>query len=88
MPYILCTAFFSVEKWGRNTPHYEDVCRFRNKKSPNLNHLRLGESVEKIIKYEQYQQNRGLNVEFDFIQPSLNTEAGTGLVDVREITMT
>ena len=42
----------------------------------------------KIIKYEQYQLNRGLNVEFDFIQPSLNTEAGTGLVDVREITMT
>ena len=64
---------------------------FRNKgdkKSPNLNHLRLGESVEKIIKYEQYQLNRGLNVEFDFIQPSLDTEAGTGLVDVREITMT
>lgn len=88
MPYILCTAFFSVEKWGRNTPHFEDVCRFLNKKSPNLNHLRLGESVEKIIKYEQYQLNRGLNVEFDFIQPSLNTEAGTGLVDVREITMT
>ena len=58
------------------------------KKSPNLNHLRLGESVEKIIKYEQYQLNRGLNVEIDFIQPSLNTEAGTGLVDVREITMT
>lgn len=57
-------------------------------KSPNLNHLRLGERVEKIIKYEQYQLNRGLNVEFDFIQPSLNTEAGTGLVDVREITMT
>ena len=44
--------------------------------------------VEKIIKYEQYQLNSGLNVEFDFIQPSLNTEAGTGLVDVREITMT
>ena len=31
MPYILCTAFFSVEKWGRNTPHFEDVCRFLNK---------------------------------------------------------
>ena len=58
------------------------------KKSPNLNLLRLGERVEKIIKYEQYQLNRGLNVEIDFIQPSLNTEAGTGLVDVREITMT
>lgn len=58
------------------------------KSPPNLNHLRLGERVEKIIKYEQYQQNRGLNVEIDFIQPSLNTEAGTGLVDVREITMT
>lgn len=27
-------------------------------------------------------------MEFDFIQPSLDTEAGTGLVDVREITMT
>ena len=78
---------FLWKKWGRNTPHYEEVCRFLNKKSPNLNHLRLGR-VEKIIKYEQYQLNRGLNVEFDFIQPSLNTEAGTGLVDVREITMT
>ena len=88
MPYISCYSLFSVEKRGRNTPHYEDVCRFLNKKSPNLNHLRLGESVEKIIKYEQYQLNRGLNVEIDFIQPSLNTEAGTGLVDVREITMT
>ena len=58
------------------------------KKSPNLNHLRLGERVEKIIRYEQYQLNRGLNVEFDFIQPSLNIETGTGLVDIREITMT
>lgn len=27
-------------------------------------------------------------MEIDFIQPGLNTEAGTGLVDVREITMT
>ena len=88
MPYISCYSLFSVEKWGRNTPHFEEVCRFLNKKSPNLNHLRLGERVEKIIKYEQYQQNRGLNVEIDFIQPSLNTVAGTGLVDVREITMT
>ena len=79
---------FLWKSGGRNTPHYEEVCRFLNKKPPNLNHLRLEESVEKIIKYEQYQLNRGLNVEFDFIQPSLNTEAGTGLVDVREITMT
>jgi len=79
---------FLWKSGGRNTPSSEEVCRFLNKKSPNLNHLRLGESVEKIIKYEQYQLNRGLNVEFDFIQPSLNTEAGTGLVDVREITMT
>ena len=54
MPYILCTAFFSVEKWGRNTPHYEEVCRFLNKKSPNLNHLRLGERLEKNNKHEQY----------------------------------
>lgn len=88
MPYISCYSLLFCGKWGRNTPHYEEVCRFLNKKSPNLNHLRLGERVEKIIKYEQYQLNRGLNVEFDFIQPSLNTEAGTGLVDVREITMT
>ena len=88
MPYISCYSLLFSGKVGRNTPHYEEVCRFLNKKSPNLNHLRLGESVEKIIKYEQYQLNRGLNVEFDFIQPSLNTEAGTGLVDVREITMT
>gem|GEM_PF-3523892 len=36
MPYILCTAFFSVEKWGRNTPHFEDVCRFLNKNPPTL----------------------------------------------------
>ena len=50
--------------------------------------LKIGGESRKIIKYEQYQLNRGLNVEFDFIQPSLNTEAGTGLVDVREITMT
>ena len=88
MPYISCYSLLFCGKVGGNTPHYEEVCRFLNKKSPNLNHLRLGESVEKIIKYEQYQLNRGLNVEFDFIQPSLNTEAGTGLVDVREITMT
>lgn len=88
MPYISCYSLLFCGKVGGNTPHYEEVCRFRNKKSPNLNHLRLGESVEKIIKYEQYQLNRGLNVEIDFIQPSLNTEAGTGLVDVREITMT
>lgn len=34
MPYISFTAFFSVEKWGRNTPHYEEVCGFLNKKIP------------------------------------------------------
>ena len=58
------------------------------KKSPNLNHLRLGERVEKIIKYEQYQLNSELNVEIDFIQPGLDIETRTGLVDIREITMT
>lgn len=67
MPYISCYSLFSVEKWGRNTPHYEEVCRFLNKKSPNLNHLRLGERVEKNNKHEQYQLNRELNVEIDFI---------------------
>ena len=67
MPYISCYSLFSVEKWGRNTPHYEEVCRFLNKKSPNLNYLRLGERVEKNNKHEQYQLNRELNVEIDFI---------------------
>lgn len=43
---------------------------------------------QRLKKNEQYQLNRGLNVEIDFIQPGLNTEAGTGLVDIREITMT
>lgn len=79
--------FFSG-KVGAQYSSFLRSLQIPERKSPNLNHLRLGESVEKIIKYEQYQLNRGLNVEFDFIQPGLNTEAGTGLVDVREITMT
>ena len=79
---------FLWKSWGAIFLIMKKFADFRTKKSPNLNHLRLGERVEKIIKYEQYQLNSGLNVEFDFIQPSLDTEAGTGLVDVREITMT
>lgn len=75
-------------KVGAQYSSFRRCLQIPEQKSTNLNHLRLGESVEKIIKYEQYQLNRGLNVEFDFIQPSLDTEAGTGLVDVREITMT
>lgn len=88
MPYISCYSLLFSGKVGAQYSSLWRRLQIPEQKSPNLNHLRLGESVEKIIKYEQYQLNRGLNVEFDFIQPSLNTEAGTGLVDVREITMT
>ena len=88
MPYISCYSLLFCGKVGGNTPHYEEVCRFLNKKSPNLNHLRLGERVEKIIKYEQYQLNRGLNVEFDFLQPFLDIEARTALANPGEVAMT
>ena len=77
-----------MEKWGRNTPHFEEVCRFLNKKEGVSWTYDTPSETRKNNKHEQYQLNRGLNVEFDFIQPSLNTEAGTGLVDIREITMT
>ena len=45
--YFMLQPSFLWKSGGRNTPHYEEVCRFLNKKSPNLNHLRLGERVEK-----------------------------------------